>query len=75
MTGYVKSVKTTYGFIKSGPNEYFFHRDSFNGHWNDLVEDMSLEGQHIQVEFTPEESPKGLRASEVRRVQFPNAGR
>jgi cold shock CspA family protein len=61
-----------YGFIKgnNGP-EYFFHRDDFNGHWNDLVQDCD-NGGIIPVIFEDNPSPKGPRAKNVRRTDYPN---
>lgn len=74
MQGFIKNVMATYGFIKAGNADYFFHRDSFNGHWNDLVNDFKTSPE-ISVNFTAEDSPKGPRAVDVTRTAFPNAGR
>jgi cold shock CspA family protein len=55
-----------FGFIQcESDKDYFFHRDDFNGHWNDLLSDFRR-GQVIMVEFEPAESVKGLRASQVK---------
>jgi cold shock CspA family protein len=56
-----------YGFIKSDKADYFFHRDSFDGHWKDLCDDYDLD-KEIELEFEPTRTDKGLRAEEVRRT-------
>ena len=77
MTGYIESMPDggtrNYGFIK-GENEdqYFFHRDNFNGHWNDLVRDFNVREGPIIVSFDTVSSEKGLRAANVRRLDYPN---
>jgi cold shock CspA family protein len=72
--GTVKTVLTdrNYGFIK-GINgiEYFFHRDDFEGHWNDLVTDHGG-AESIPVTFEDNPSLKGPRARNVKREDFPN---
>jgi len=72
--GTVRNIVSTrnFGFIKgnNGP-EYFFHRDDFNGHWNDLIRDCA-DGSAIPVIFEDVPSPKGPRAKNVRRTDFPN---
>jgi cold shock CspA family protein len=61
-----------FGFIRSqNQGEYFFHKDDFSGHWDDLVVDMRTE-KEIPVTFDPGESTKGLRAANVRRLDWPN---
>lgn len=74
MIGRVKSMKTDkgFGFIVSNGKEYFFHKSGFRGHWDDFVEDFNLPDSAIDVEFDKEDSPKGLRATNVRRLDFPN---
>lgn len=68
MQGYIyKIVTTTFGFIKSGESEYFFHRDEYKGHWNSLTAAFRS-GEPCVVQFTPENGPKGLRASAVFRI-------
>jgi CspA family cold shock protein len=62
MTGTVKRVvvEKGFGFIKGeDEKEYFFHKTA-------LV-DISFESmtQGMKVEFTPEDSKKGLRAEDV----------
>lgn len=75
--GYVKNVtdKKHYGFIRSGSTEFFFHEQDFNGHWADLVEDVGNKNSRIEVEFEIGDSPKGPRARNVRRLDFPNRAR
>lgn len=51
-------------------DEYFFHRDDFSGHWNDLCEDF-FKGP-IEVTFEPDLTDKGLRARNVSRTDYPN---
>lgn len=54
-----------YGFIKGEDGaEYFFHKDEFNGFFDDLVEDIE-KGRRIVVKFEPVPSMKGPRASTV----------
>jgi len=62
-----------FGFITGTRKnqDYFFHRDDFNGFWEDLVRDVKV-GIPIWVEFETEESLKGLRAKNVRRMDHPN---
>lgn len=74
MTGKVKNlvVKRAFGFILSERGaEIFFHKDDFIGHWDDLVSDYEAKNP-INVEFEIKESPKGARASKVRRTDHPN---
>ena len=53
-----------FGFIRDeGGIEHFFHRSSIRG----AVFELLREGQ--RVEFTPEESAKGPRASEVSLIE------
>ncbi len=61
-----------FGFIAWGETEYFFHRDDFTGHWNDLIEDFEKLG-YVDVTFKETPNPKGPRAAEVRREKFPDA--
>lgn len=74
MNGIVKNLKPTFGFISASNNgEYFFHKQDFSGHWDDLVVDFNNKDfGKIKVTFEVEESPKGPRASNVRRTDFPN---
>lgn len=65
--------KRGFGFIRGEDSkEYFFHKDDFNGHWNDLVADFLEESQTIKVRFIGRDSPKGRRADDVKRMDFPN---
>jgi cold shock CspA family protein len=57
-----------FGFIRAGDKkEYFFHQSDFNGHWDDLVQDIDS-GRQIQVTFDIVPSPKGPRGSGVTRI-------
>jgi cold shock CspA family protein len=77
MKGIIKKLvpEKGYGFISIGGSnhrdEYFFHQDDFIGHWNDLVEDYHIM-EKIEVEFLGGSTPKGLRASNVTRLDYPN---
>ena len=74
MKGIVKTLVNArnFGFIRgNNGGEYFFHRQDFNGHWEDLESDFKGK-QTIEVTFDVVESPKGLRAGNVRRTDFPN---
>jgi cold shock CspA family protein len=75
VTGKIKSLQAQkgYGFIDvpGTKDEYFFHRDDFNGHWQDLVTDYTL-GDRPPVEFEGKSTPKGKRASNVKRIDWPN---
>jgi len=73
MQGIVKNivVKRAFGFVIANGQEYFFHKDDFNGHWDDLVNDWNNKDK-VSVEFEVTPSPKGPRASKVRRTDFPN---
>jgi cold shock CspA family protein len=77
VTGNIKNIVATrnYGFIRADISklEYFFHKDDFVGHWNDLEIDANANGDvSIPVEFSVVESPKGPRAANVRRLDYPN---
>lgn len=64
-----------FGFIKDAfdGNEFFFHRDDFNGHWNDLKTDFKKNREAITVFYEIEHASKrGPRAKNVRRLDFPN---
>ena len=74
MTGHVKNlvVKRAFGFIRGEDGkEHFFHKDDFIGHWDDLVTDVEAK-EKVNVEFEVVSSPKGPRASKVRRTDHPN---
>lgn len=74
MTGKIKNLPEgkNFGFIDSRNKDYFFHREDFDGHWDDLIKDFRS-GKEIEVEFEEAHSPKGLRASSVKRTRFPDA--
>lgn len=75
MIGFVRNVnhEKGFGFIRTDTSgDYFFHRSGFNGHWDDLCVDFSV-GKKIEVEFDPEQGPKGPRANNVNRTDWPNA--
>ena len=66
MQGTIKNVVRDkgFGFIKGEDgHEYLFHRST-------VAEDQSFDdlSQNTEVEFEPDEGPKGLRAETVRRV-------
>lgn len=65
-----------FGFIRTRDgDEYFFHRDDFNGHWHDLTLDHA--GGKVEVDVSFEKShrtAKGLRAENVMRTNHPNEG-
>lgn len=69
LTGIVKRIKpeSKYGFIRVGKVDYFFHKEDFDGHWDDLVNDFERDVE-IEVEFEDKRTDKGLRAAEVRRT-------
>ena len=73
MKGIVKNVvaNRNFGFIRCSGVEYFFHRDDFTGFWPDLVEDINAKAK-VEVEFESQDSPKGPRAINVRRTDYPN---
>lgn len=74
MIGIVKRVVAgrQFGFINCDGMEYFFHRDDFYGHWNDLEID-SEKKLRIEVEFEiGHDKGRGPRAMNVKRLDFPN---
>jgi len=66
------SLAKGFGFIESGKDkqkrDYFFHREDYNGIWNDLVDDIAS-GKRVRVTFEPNETHKGPRASNVERIE------
>ena len=75
MNGRVDRIveKKGFGFIKGEDNrDYFFHKEDFNGFWADLVHDSNYRKMIIQVNFQEGDTPKGLRAREVNRLDHPN---
>jgi len=70
MRGIIKRLmeEKHFGFIRSQEGvEYFFHSSDFNGHFNDLVDDVNS-GQQVEVEFNVVPSQKGPRAGDVVRT-------
>jgi len=68
MEGTVRSVLgvKNYGFIRTDRHkDYFFHREDFLGHWDDLVEDFEAD-KVIKVQFDIGSTPKGPRARNVK---------
>lgn len=75
MTGFVRmlSHEKRFGFIKAEDNkDYFFHASDLNGFWDDLDADYKS-NRKITVEFDPNTGPKGPRATNVSRTDWPNA--
>lgn len=76
MKGNITNIVSTknFGFIRLGETEFFFHREDFSGHWEDLVHDFHnlKRGAVIEVDFEEVHNPKGPRASNVRRTDYPN---
>lgn len=78
MKGQLKNIipQKNFGFIKVDGSEVFFHRSDFNGHWEDLEADFEKvrgkKGEFIELELEIVKSPKGPRAANVRRLDFPN---
>jgi cold shock CspA family protein len=73
MIGTIVRIKEDkkYGFIRSSENykEYFFHKDDFQGDWNDLVLHYNRIGSLLKVEFEVVRNPiKGPRAQNVRGI-------
>jgi len=67
MIGKVKNIieGRNYGFIRDEDhNEYFFHRDNFDGDWGEL--NRLIRFGEPPVEFDIKDSPKGLRADNVK---------
>jgi cold shock CspA family protein len=75
MKGIVRRLVTDryYGFIRGTDHkDYFFHKDDFLGHWDDLVTDFNPNNE-IEVEFLiVGDSTRGPRARNVSRLDFPN---
>lgn len=71
--GLITRLETSkgYGFIRKNTTDYFFHRDDFIGHWEDLIIDYTS-AKDIEVEFENIHTPKGPRAQNVRRLDHPN---
>lgn len=78
MEGFVKSLipGKFYGFILDPltTKEYFFHKQDFSGHWDDLQDDFEKKFE-IRVSFDIDlTNPKGPRAANVKRLVWPNEG-
>ena len=75
MNGVIRKLEATkyWGFIEGDDDRksYFFHRDDFSGHWEDLETDWKNKVS-IKVSFTPTTTQKGLRAEDIKRLDFPN---
>lgn len=54
-----------FGFVESEGFDYFFHMSDLANSWLDLA-DAFKKRPNVQVEFEPLETPKGLRAANVR---------
>ena len=54
-------------FVKYEGKDYFLHKQEFNGFWEDLVFDFKG-NRKIEIEFEEMEGPKGLRATNARRI-------
>ena len=74
MNGIVIRIDPTknFAYINSQNKDYFFHREDFDGHWNDLISDYFRYEGEIRVEFEPKTTEKGLRARNVKRLDWPN---
>ena len=74
MNGTVKNItaRKAFGFIMGEDGkEYFFHKDDFNGFWDDLESDHNNKIK-IKVQFEPSKGLKGPRAANVSRLDWPN---
>lgn len=74
MEGKIDTINSEKGFafIAGDDNKrYFFHKTDFSGYWADLVDDYRM-GQNIKMKFIAGQTEKGLRASDVSRLDFPN---
>ncbi|MET0786437.1 MAG: hypothetical protein ABWY25_07015 [Paenisporosarcina sp.] len=71
MEGIIRKLKpeNSYAFISTDKADYFMHKSDFDGHWEDLVEDVVDKRLEVKVEFEPKKTEKGLRAAEVRRLE------
>jgi cold shock CspA family protein len=70
MKGIVKTLvsEKKFGFISDAQGtDYFFHKEDFNGFWDDLVKDFR-DHHKIEVEFDKEKTERGMRASNVKRT-------
>ena len=72
MTGETKNFNQQkyYGYIRGEDGkDYFFHRDDFQGSYDELVFDHYSNPDSIKVEFIPDKTDKGLRARNVTRTE------
>jgi hypothetical protein len=53
-----------YGFVRVARTDYFFHKDDYEGNWNDLV----ASDKQVEVSCVIVESPKGTRVGDVRPI-------
>lgn len=67
MTGKLRSIPEgkSFGFIEHEGNDYFFHREDYNGDWSKLVKNFRFGGVTILLSFEPRKSNKGFRAGNV----------
>lgn len=73
MVGQVRNIPDgkSFGFITTNEGkDYFFHRDDYQGSWNELLKAYKKNNtaQFVLVEFEPIEAPKGLRAAKVVKI-------
>lgn len=70
MKGFVRMVAgdKRFGFIRCGDSDYFFHKEDYLSHWDDLVEDINSRHVTVEVEFESLSTPKGPRARNVTRM-------
>ena len=59
LDGKITRWNSSYGFVRSGETDIFFHRSNVSPEELDLL----LEG--VAVSFEPEDNPRGPRAREV----------
>lgn len=79
MTGHISHIvrNRNFGFItvQEVKGKFFFHKDDFNGHWTDVLEDVNNFLVPVEFDVVDEKlSPKGPRAANVRRTDHPNEG-
>ena len=71
--GKVKSLPEgkNFGFISTdfSQKDYFFHREDYDGDWGQLIHDFYYGNKKIFMEFKSVDAVKGMRATNVRRVE------
>lgn len=75
MKGTVISMPDRKGFcFIKGTNgaEYFLHKQDFNGFWKDLEKDFIESTNDIVITFDAVSAEKGPRATNARRMDYPN---